>query len=159
VKSLRWCLGCLAAVVLLAALSGCKREDKVVGPPPPDPTALVLPGGVQLAPPLEETGPHAAGKKVYNAQACARCHSMGKAAPGDPVKGGPAMGGPGKGGPKAKGPDLAKAGAKEGRTVDWFVAYVSNPKKDNPDAKMPAFENKIKADDMRALAEFLASLK
>ena len=36
-KSLRWCLGCLA-VVLLAALSGCKREDKVVDPPP-DPNA------------------------------------------------------------------------------------------------------------------------
>ena len=157
-KSLRWRLGCLAGVVLLAALSGCKREEKVEVPPlPPTPAGMGNPG-MKLPPPLEETGTHAAGKKVYNAQACARCHSMGKA-PGGPAKGGPAMGGPGKGGPKAKGPDLAKAGAKEGRTADWFVAYVSNPKKENPDSKMPAFENKIKADDMRALAEFLASLK
>jgi cbb3-type cytochrome oxidase cytochrome c subunit len=122
---------------------------------------MTMPPGMQPKP-LEETGAHAAGKKVYNASGCMRCHSMGNVGGGAPV-GGPPMGGPPMGGPPkgamAKGPDLAKVAAKEGRTVDWFVAYVSNPKKEKPEAKMPSFENKIKAEDMRALAEFLASLK
>jgi mono/diheme cytochrome c family protein len=165
VTFLRWHLAWLFGLGLLAALPGCKREDNVT--PPPNPNQMPMPG--MQPPPLEEAGPHAAGKKVYNANGCARCHSMGNVPAGSPTGsppvGGPPMGGGGPGGPprggppKAKGPDLAKAGAKEGRTVDWFVAYVSNPKKEKADSKMPAFEKKINADDMRTLAEFLASLK
>jgi cbb3-type cytochrome oxidase cytochrome c subunit len=58
-----------------------------------------------------------------------------------------------------KGPDLAKVASKPERTVEWFIAFVSNPQKERPEAKMPAFGDKIKSEDMRKLAEFLATLK
>jgi cbb3-type cytochrome oxidase cytochrome c subunit len=116
-----------------------------------------------MARPLEEKEPHAAGKKVYNANGCLRCHTMGEAQNGPPggPKGGPPKGGPPMppGGDKKKGPDLSKVASKPGRNVEWFIAFVSDPKKDNPESPMPAFAKQIKTEDMRALAEFLADLK
>jgi mono/diheme cytochrome c family protein len=156
----------------LLVLVSCKREEQ--GPPQPGPGTDNLPPGfppMPRPPVLEETEPHAAGKKVYNANGCARCHTMGGTQagppiggppPGGPPMGGPPMGGPPMGGPPMpnKGPDLAKVASKgEKRDVEWFIAYVSNPKKTNPEARMPPFEKQIKEKDMRALAEFLASLK
>jgi mono/diheme cytochrome c family protein len=179
------------------------------------------PGFPDMTPPtpLAEKEPHAAGKKVFNANTCFRCHAVtgvevvkrpiidapavkdGQPKDGPPVmdappkggpqkngpgldgppKGGPPMGGPGRGGPPMggppmggppmgrppfggpgmgnKGPDLAKVASKAGRNVDWFIAFVNNPRKENPAGRMPPFENKIKPENMRALAEFLASLK
>jgi cbb3-type cytochrome oxidase cytochrome c subunit len=58
-----------------------------------------------------------------------------------------------------KGPDLVKVASKPERNVEWFIGFVSDPKKTNPDSKMPPFEKQIKPDDLRALAEFLNSLK
>jgi cbb3-type cytochrome oxidase cytochrome c subunit len=79
--------------------------------------------------------------------------------PGGPG-GRPPMGGPGgmMGGRRA--PDLGKVGGEPGHTVDWFVKYIRNPKSVKPDARMPAFDDKkIKDEDLRVLAEYLASLK
>jgi cytochrome c1 len=39
------------------------------------------------------------------------------------------------------------------------MAYIRDPKSQKPDAKMPKFEGRIKDEDLRALAEYLASLK
>lgn len=161
--SVRWCLAGLLGLAFLV-LAGCKKED----PPPQGGTGNPPPGfPPMMAPPiLEETGPHAAGKKVYNVNGCAKCHTMGGPqggpAMGGPPKGGPPLGGPPGGMPPMpnKGPDLVKvAGKGEKRNVEWFVTYVSNPKKVNPEAKMPPFEKRINDKDLRALAEFLASLK
>ena len=129
--------------------------------------------------PIDESEPHAAGKKVYNQNTCFRCHTMGDAGGGPPMppmpdkgkmppdKGmGPpdkGMGPPdkGMGGPPmpAKGPDLAKVASKGNRDAKWFAEFLADPKKDKPESKMPPFGEKIKGDDMKALTEFLASLK
>jgi cbb3-type cytochrome oxidase cytochrome c subunit len=57
------------------------------------------------------------------------------------------------------GPDLGKVGLPSTHTVDWFKAYIRNPKKQKPKARMPSFEGKIREEDLTALAEYLASLK
>src|SRR3954470_11624531 len=100
-------------LTLLLLAGGCKREE----PPPMKPMGGMPNPGMTLTPPatLEEKEPHAAGKKVYNANACFRCHSMGGPQAGPPMPN--------------KGPDLAKVAGKPGRNADWFVAYVSDPKK------------------------------
>src|SRR5262245_30225919 len=145
----RCCLAALLLLPLFVAL-GCRREEP---PPPPPPGGDPKFPGMPFAK-IDESEPHAAGKKLFNMK-CVRCHTIG----GD--KGGE------KGGEKGpppmppmpnKGPDLAKA-AKDDRKAEWFISYVSDPRKVKTDSKMPAFEGKLKAEDMRALADFLASLK
>jgi mono/diheme cytochrome c family protein len=144
VKFLQWCQAGALGVTLLLFMVACKKEDPAPAPLPPGPG----PGPKQGGPPkfgespmLEEDEPHAAGKKIYNMNGCARCHSMSNA------------------GPKKKGPSLAKVANDPKHTVEWFVSFVGDPKTERPEAKMPPFEKKIQPDDMRALAEFLASLK
>jgi Ca2+-binding EF-hand superfamily protein len=61
--------------------------------------------------------------------------------------------------PGVRGPDLGNVGQDPAHTVDWFKAQIRNPKSHKPKARMPAFEGKIKEDDLNALAEYLASLK
>jgi mono/diheme cytochrome c family protein len=133
-------------LALLAVLAGCNR------------TGAPNSGGSSKPPPpnsqqLEETEPHAAGKKVFNANGCVRCHTITSAHLGQPM---PPRGGPG--GPE-KGPDLSEVAAKPDRDVEWFIACVSDPRKEKPESRMPAFGPRIKPEDMRALAEFLADLK
>ena len=59
----------------------------------------------------------------------------------------------------AKGPDLATVGRDPAHTLDWFIEHVRNPKAHKADSKMPPFEGKIQDDDLKALAEYLGSLK
>ncbi len=78
---------------------------------------------------------------------CARCHARA----GEP--GGPSLGG-------SKGPDLSKVGADPGMTADWLADYIRDPKSRRPDARlMPAFGDKMSADEIRSLAEWLAAKK
>jgi mono/diheme cytochrome c family protein len=58
-----------------------------------------------------------------------------------------------------RGPDLGNAGQDPDHTVDWFKAYIQNPKSKKPNARMPSFQGKIKDEDLTALADYLASLK
>jgi cbb3-type cytochrome oxidase cytochrome c subunit len=58
-----------------------------------------------------------------------------------------------------KGPDLAKVGADSTHTVEWLTEHVRNPKAHKPDSRMPSFGDKINPEDLRSLAEYLASLK
>jgi mono/diheme cytochrome c family protein len=88
----------------------------------------------------------AAGRKVYDAQNCARCHTV----PGDNNQGGP---------PRGRKKDLSRVGANPEHTVAWLTEFIRNPKAKNPRVRMPAYEGKISPEDLRSLAEYLASLK
>jgi mono/diheme cytochrome c family protein len=79
------------------------------------------------------------GERVFG-ESCARCHSLG-----------------GGGGRRTRGPDLSTAGRNH--TADWLVQFISNPKAVKPDARMPAFGDKLEPSELQALGEYLASLK
>lgn len=44
-------------------------------------------------------------------------------------------------------------------TVEWLIAHIRNPKSHKPESRMPAFDGKISQEDLKALAEYLASLQ
>jgi mono/diheme cytochrome c family protein len=98
----------------------------------------------------------AAGRRVFEANDCARCHAVG----GGPAGAGSPDGVPrmGRGG-RNRGPDLAHVGQDPAHTVAWLMEHVRDPKSHKPESRMPSFEGKISEDDLRALAEYLASLK
>jgi mono/diheme cytochrome c family protein len=81
------------------------------------------------------------GQALFEAK-CTRCHGMG--------------GGPGRGRGN-RGPDLSHVGAR--RTVDWLVTHIRDPRSHNANSRMPAFEDQLSEDELRSLAEYLASLK
>jgi predicted Zn finger-like uncharacterized protein len=85
------------------------------------------------------SGPFAAGQAVFQ-KSCARCHTV--------IAGG-----------RSRAPNLSKVGADPAHTVAWFEALIRNPESQKPGARMPPFEGKISDTDLRALAEYLASLK
>jgi len=87
-----------------------------------------------------QEGPQAVGKRVFAAN-CVGCHDLG----GESAEG--------------RAPNLGKIGAKPEHTVEWIMELIRNPKSKNPKARMRAFGDSIKEDDLRALAEFLVSLK
>jgi mono/diheme cytochrome c family protein len=82
----------------------------------------------------------AAGKTVFDANGCARCHALN-----------------GQGG--RQGPELTHVGAESEHTSDWIVAHVKNPRMHNPRSRMPSFEGKINDKDLLALGAYLSSLK
>jgi cytochrome c2 len=109
-------------------------------------------------------GEFAAGQRIFT-QNCARCHSMSA---GGPAAGGPGLGagagmggrGPAGGGGMGRGPDLSTVGRDPAHTVDWFSKLVRNPKSIRANARMQGFNaSRISDADLKALAEFLASLK
>jgi hypothetical protein len=50
-------------------------------------------------------------------------------------------------------------GADPSHTPQWLADHVKNPKSQNPNSRMPAFEGKISDKDLQALGVYLASLK
>lgn len=58
-----------------------------------------------------------------------------------------------------RGPDLGTVGEDESHTVEWLMNYVRDPKAVKPNSKMPPFQGKIRDEDLRAIAEYLASMK
>jgi mono/diheme cytochrome c family protein len=80
------------------------------------------------------------GRKVFDAYGCARCHTIGS-------QGGRA------------GPDLTHVGADSRHTLDWLMVQVANPRAHNPSSRMPAFQGRISARDLMALAGYLTDLK
>ena len=57
------------------------------------------------------------------------------------------------------GPNLSKVGANPAYTVDWLVEFIKMPTTKKEAARMPAFGGKLGDADLKAVAEFLASLK
>ena len=141
---------CLFAAAIVAI--GCSKETSSAakpttgGPGGPGGPGAGGPGGPggggpggAAAKPLEETGAFAAGKKVYNAQDCSKCHSI------DPNAG------------RGKAPSLATEGKEH--DAAWIAAHIKNPKTHSPMSRMPSYEGKISDADLKSLSEFLASLK
>ncbi len=96
--------------------------------------------------------PSAAVKKIFDAN-CARCHTMDGSQ--QPIGGFAGIAGRGA----VRGPDLSKVGADPSHTTEWIVEQVKNPRRHNPQSRMPAFAGKIRDKELRELAEFLAGLK
>src|SRR5262249_8740540 len=72
----------------------------------------------------------------------------------------PADGGGGGGRGGSRGPDLGSVGRDPTHTVEWLMAFIRDPKSQKPDARMPRFDDsKLSQQELRALAEYLASLK
>lgn len=150
-----------AVVALLAAVTfaGCGGDTKPTGGPASDPlagggpttpeqVAANLPGGPEFA----------AGKTVYANNKCANCHKLGETGGGGgkgPMPGGPMPGGPGPGGP-----NLSTVGAAPEHTKAWLADHIRDPKKHQPNSRMPAYPaDKLSDVDLDKLAEYLASRK
>jgi mono/diheme cytochrome c family protein len=130
----------LAALGPIVLLLGCGRPTpSSSGDPPPGPPPTTTAFDA-------DSGPHAAGKKAMVAGGCFRCHTVAGARPG----------GAGRG----RAPDLGNAGADPHHTAEWLTKFVRNPKEVKEGARMPAVSpEQISDDDLRAAAEYLASLK
>jgi mono/diheme cytochrome c family protein len=115
-------------------------------PNTPAPVAPVPNTGVPPAVEVE-AGPFAEGRKVYQANGCARCHTIG-----DQAK-------VGAGGPKGMMKvSLTKVGEKRAR--DYIVEHVRNAKTHTEKTRMPPYDEKAINDaDMQSLADYLVSLK
>lgn len=160
----------LVCVGVAGFLTGCRKtktEEPPAGPTGPPARVFGPPKGFDV-----DSGPHAAGKKVFAAQNCFRCHNIGDI--GAPTMGGPpgSAGGPPLPGQlpgtlppggkmrSTRGPDLAHVAKDPEHTVDWLMAHIRNAKTHKPDSAMPPFpESKINDEDLRHLADYLASLK
>jgi mono/diheme cytochrome c family protein len=81
----------------------------------------------------------ARGKAVFKAN-CARCHTIA-----------------GQG--RQVGPDLSNEGGDPLHTSKWLADHIRNPRSHNPGSGMPAFDGRLSASSIRAIAEYLASLK
>jgi mono/diheme cytochrome c family protein len=101
------------------------------------------------------SGLFAAGRKVFESNGCARCHTIGS--PGAAAEAGPMAGGPGV--MMARGPDLGQVGVDPAHTRQWLADHIRKPTMHKPQSRMPAYDGKIKEDDLLALADYLASLK
>lgn len=145
----------LAALITVA---GCGQTDSASSakapmpnpiPNPEPPISNAIPAAVEV--PAQFT----AARKVFDTH-CNRCHSTQPGVGGGP--GAPGFGG----GPKGmmmKGPNLAKVGADPKHTRDWFIAFIRDPRSQNPMGRMPKFDGKISDGDLGALADYLGSLK
>lgn len=137
----------LFGLVLVSIVLGCGKSEPTAANPP----NTGGPPGPPMGGPPGPGGPGFAkansGNDVFD-QKCANCHSVG-----DPD----ATAGQPKG--KKGGPNLSKAGADPAHTVDWLTAYIKDPKSQKPDSKMPKFEGKLDADQIKSVAEFLAAKK
>jgi mono/diheme cytochrome c family protein len=134
----------LSVLGLAGLLLGCGQTN---APTTSAPAAEAPKGPPVKAEASAEAGPSEPGKKVFAASGCAKCHTLG-------VGGGPGL----KKG-RGRGPDLAKVGQGPTHTAEWVAEYIRNPKMHKANSRMPAFEGKINADDLRILAEYLAGLK
>jgi len=108
---------CVASLLLM--MTGCGKNE---GSAPSDANSV------------------AAGKAVFDANNCAKCHSIA-----------------GQGNPRGR--DLTHVGADPNHTAQWLIEHVKNPRAHNPNSRMPAFEGKISEQDLAALGAYLASLK
>ncbi|HEV8062638.1 MAG TPA: c-type cytochrome [Gemmataceae bacterium] len=141
IRGLVFLLAC--CIVGFSLLAGCKKEAA----PPVGENAPPKPGGGNPPPPadIDPSDKFAAGKTTFRTN-CARCHST--TAPGE---GGKMRGG--------KAPNLAKVAADPEHTKEWLADHIRDPKSHKPQSTMPKFAGKLKEEDIKTLADYLASLK
>ena len=131
-------LSIATGLCLTVIISGCGKSEPSNGDGG-EPAPIAGPGGGP---------PGTSGNAVFDRN-CAKCHSVGGAGAIAP------------GGPKGKkgAPNLSKVGADPAHTVEWLADYIKDPTTQKPDSKMPKFENKLKPEEIRNVAEFLSELK
>ena len=132
---------CATVFGIAIAMLGCaEKKEKLELAKMPDGTERSNPQqpGEQRVQPESSKGPFAAGIGVFAANDCKKCHEVDASA-------------------KGKAPNLATIGKEH--NAEWIIAQVKNPKTHKPESKMPAFGEKISDDDLKALGEYLASLK
>lgn len=113
-----------AALVMSAAIAvPQKKKPQTKKPTKPNPAAMI-----------------AAGKKVYDANACGGCHKIGD-----------------KGGDS--GPELTLVGTDKKKDAKWMAVHIKDPKKHVPDSTMPGYADKIKGKDLDNIVAYMLSLK
>jgi mono/diheme cytochrome c family protein len=155
-----WVAGGLVGFLLVVGCHKAATTPSVVsnGPGP----GAGVPNQPQAAAAADVPAVFVPARKVFDTS-CARCHSIGGKGGGPPMAGGPGPGGPGPGGPggpggpRGRGPDLGKVGAEHAR--DWIADHIRDPQAHKPNSRMPKFADKLNGDDLRAVADYLASLK
>jgi len=120
----------LAGLLLLVVIVGCGKSE-TTGGDSPAPNPMGGPSG----------GGPSTGNAVFDRN-CTNCHSINA---------------PDGGGPKRKGPNLSKVGAT--RSKDWLAEHIKNPAAHKPGSTMPAFEQKLSADEIKSVSDFMAGLK
>jgi mono/diheme cytochrome c family protein len=153
--------GGVLAVVLLRTKPKDTAVAQTTTPAPAQATSNVQPtsqpntppAGVAAAttPPVQgnpgDAAPASGGRKVFDDQNCARCHSLGSGGGGPPGKG-----------KRGQGPDLSRVGANH--DAGWIMEHVRDPKSHRPNSRMPAYDaRRISDADLRALGDYLAGLK
>jgi mono/diheme cytochrome c family protein len=79
---------------------------------------------------------------------------------GELGKGGPPMPGKGPmGRGMGRGPNLAKVAADPKHTREWIVEHIKDPTSHKPESRMPKFKDRLKEEEIQAVADYLASLK
>jgi mono/diheme cytochrome c family protein len=133
----------IATVSSLGLAIGCTQTPPPATTPPPK-------GGrppmVGMAPNVElEPGPFLEGRKVFQANSCIKCHSIGDQPAGE-----------GKGMMMKK--NLASVGTE--RTREYIIAHIRDPHTHTEKTRMQPYDTtKISETDMDALADYLTSLK
>jgi mono/diheme cytochrome c family protein len=135
----RWTTSVVCTSVIFAGLMGCCFNAAAPPPVPPAPPVVQQQGDNQ---PIKPDGEMSAGRKVFEANGCAKCHRIAG------VTTGKTMG---------KAPELTTVGAKRDRA--WIIEHVRDPHTHTKKTSMPRYEGKIDDADMQALGDYLASLK
>jgi ubiquinol-cytochrome c reductase cytochrome b subunit len=106
---------------------------------PAEPNAAAQPGKPAVAGSEKVASANAQkGQELYQSTGCAACHKIN-----------------GQGG--AAGPDLSNEGNK-GRSADWLMAQIRNPKANNPASTMPPYPS-LSQEQLENLVTYLLSLR
>jgi predicted Zn finger-like uncharacterized protein len=127
------------------AATAPKEGSKATAPEPPMGEELPPPAGKESAEavPMQVM----AGKNIYDSLDCSRCHTIGTTSAGGFRK-------------EPRGPSLARVGADTNHTVEWLSQQIRDPRSHRPGSRMPPYgEDKLSRENLRSLAEYLASLK
>lgn len=163
----------LVGIIILPPAAGCNKAAPTPAPAM-SPGAATMPAPSPAAVPSAEVpAQFAAARRTFDTH-CQKCHTTQAGAGNMGFPGGPGPdqgppqdkkfggfgGGPGgfKGG-MAKGPNLAKVGADPRHTREWLISFISDPRSQKENARMPKFEGKISDEELGALADYLGSLK
>jgi mono/diheme cytochrome c family protein len=125
--------GNLGGTMLFGGQTTETAADPAESTPPPAPATQNAPDDAAVPVALIENG-----KKLYASNSCNGCHKIN-----------------GQGG--AVGPDLSHAG-RLNAGLNWQVEHLKDPQKFKPNSTMPPYAQ-LKPDELKALAEYMVSLK
>ena len=130
----------------LAAL-GCSKQAALSSPTTRRASFAVRPPRL---PTIPETGPFAAGRKIFNTSGCPKCHRFDSKADSEAKEHRVTH-------RSSVHKDLTGVGAN--RTRAWILDHIRDPAIHQPDSPMPAYKKDISEKDLDVLADFLANQK